>query len=142
MNEFLQRQEQIDMQPRAADSTGSNRLQQPRSEQSGGSKMPAWVCALQLRILYLTLLSLGRLDEAMKIVDDLEPLASKIGQVFDVAFCLSTRAWVEFGKAPDVAKLETGLWRVSNLNRKGGLPSGCFFRGTARSRRFFSWKLG
>jgi hypothetical protein len=53
------------------------------------------------------------LEEAVRIADVLEPLARKIGQSDSLVFCLTNRAWAEFGRAPDLAKLETGLQQVS-----------------------------
>jgi hypothetical protein len=82
------------------------------SEQSGGSEASPWQRALQLRILHQTLLYLGRPEEAVRIADELEPLARKIGQSFSVALCLSTRAWIEFGKVSDLAELETGFQQL------------------------------
>ena len=113
------------------------------SEQLGGSEAPPWQRALQLRILLQALLYLGRLEEALRIADELEPLARKIGQSFAVAFCLSTRAWVEFGKAPDLAKLETGFQQVSKSDQKAWFALlGSSLRGTTKSGRFLSRKLG
>ena len=82
------------------------------SEQLGGAEASPWQRAIQLRMLLWTLLYLGRLEEALRIVDELEPLAMKIGQSPSVAFCLSTRAWIDFGKLPDLAKLEAGFQRA------------------------------
>ncbi len=82
-------------------------------EQLGGSETPAWQRSLQLRVLHQTLLYLGRMEEALKMADELEPLASKIGDTFSFVRCLSTRAWTEFGKAPDLAKLETVMDQIS-----------------------------
>jgi tetratricopeptide (TPR) repeat protein len=92
------------------------------SEQLGRSQTPLWQHAQQLRILLQALLCLGRLEEALRIADELEPLAKKIGQSFAVAFCLSTRAWAEFGKVPDLAKLETGFQQVSKFDQKVWAP--------------------
>jgi tetratricopeptide (TPR) repeat protein len=75
-----------------------------------------------LRILLQALLCLGHLQEALRIADELEPLAKKIGQSFAVAFCLSTRAWAEFGKVPELAKLETGFPQVSKFDQKVWAP--------------------
>jgi tetratricopeptide (TPR) repeat protein len=83
------------------------------SERSGGSEATPWQRALQLRVLHQTLLYLGRLEETARITDQLETLARKIGQSYSVALCLSTRAWAEFGKVPDLAKLETSLLQIS-----------------------------
>jgi hypothetical protein len=88
------------------------------SEQLGGSEASPWQRALQLRILLWTLLYLGRLEEALRIADELEPLAMKIGQSLSVAFCLSTRAWTDFVKAPDLAKLGAGFQRVQKSERE------------------------
>jgi tetratricopeptide (TPR) repeat protein len=58
------------------------------------------------------------LEEALRIADELEPLAMKIGQSLSVAFCLSTRAWIDFGKAPDLAKLEAGFQLARKSERE------------------------
>ena len=82
-------------------------------KQLGGSDLPLWDRGLQLLCLYLALVYVGRLEEATRIADELEPLAIKIRQYLSVAFCLSTRAWIEFGKTPDLDKLEASFQRVS-----------------------------
>jgi len=83
-----------------------------RIEQLGASGASPWRRALQLRNLSQTFLYLGRFEEALKIADELEPLARKIGQAYEVAVCVSMRAWAEFAKAPDLAKLEIGFKQV------------------------------
>jgi tetratricopeptide (TPR) repeat protein len=88
------------------------------SEQAGGSEAPPWQRALQLRALHQTLLYLGRTEEAAGIANELEPLARKIGQSYSIALCLDTRAWVEFGQAPDLAKLGTDLQQFSESGQK------------------------
>jgi tetratricopeptide (TPR) repeat protein len=88
------------------------------SEQLGGAEVPPWPRALQLRVLHQILLSLGRPEEAFRIADVLEPLAMKIGQAYSIALCLSTRTWAEFGKEPDLTKLEAGLQEVSKSDAK------------------------
>jgi tetratricopeptide (TPR) repeat protein len=93
------------------------------SEQLGGPEASPWQRVLQLRILLWTLLYLGRLEEALRIADELEPLAMKIGQSLSVAFCLSTRAWIDFGKAPDLAKLEAGFQRVRKSEREASFAN-------------------
>jgi tetratricopeptide (TPR) repeat protein len=85
-----------------------------RCEQLAGLETSPRQRVLALRVLHQTLLYLGRPDEALRIADELEPLARKIGDIFSVTRCLSTRAWAEFGKAPDLANLETGLEQVSD----------------------------
>jgi eukaryotic-like serine/threonine-protein kinase len=80
-----------------------------RIEQLGASEASPWRQALQLRNLAQTFFYLGRREEALRIVDQLEPLAMRIGQAHEVAICVSMRAWTEFAKAPDFAKLEIGF---------------------------------
>jgi hypothetical protein len=75
-----------------------------------------------LLALHQALLHLGRPEEAVRIADELEPLASMIGQSLCAALCISTRAWVEFGKVPDLAKLETVLQQVSKSDQKAWYP--------------------
>jgi len=89
-----------------------------RSEQLLGSEAPPWQRALQLRVLHQTLLYLGRLEEAVRIVDVLEPLARKLGQAYSIALCLSTRTWADFAKVPDLAQLEAGFQQVSQSDQK------------------------
>ena len=82
-------------------------------EKAGGSAgAPPWDRAVQLQVLCQALLLLGRVEEGTRIIDELEPHAAKIGQSYSIARCLITRAWVEFGKAPDLAKLETVLQQL------------------------------
>jgi tetratricopeptide (TPR) repeat protein len=93
-----------------------------RSEQLGGSEAPPWQRALQLRVLHQTLLTLGRLEEAIRIADELEPLATKIGQAYSIALCLSTRTWLEFVRQPNLAKLDAGFQEVSKSDAKARFP--------------------
>ena len=78
-------------------------------EQLAGSDLPPWPRALHLFALHMALLHLGRVEEAIKIADQLEPLARKMGQFISLAFCAITRALIEFGKEPDLAKLEAAF---------------------------------
>ena len=83
-----------------------------RVEQLGASEVSPWQRAIDLRILQQILVCLGSMEEALRIADELEPLARKIGQSYEVALCVSVRAWAEFAKAPDLAKLKIGLEQV------------------------------
>jgi hypothetical protein len=85
-------------------------------DQAAGSEAPPWERAIELHCLYQTLLLFGRFDNAAKVRDGLEPLAMKIGQPFAIARCLITRAWLEFGKAADLAKLETAVQQALKSN--------------------------
>jgi tetratricopeptide (TPR) repeat protein len=82
------------------------------SEQLGGSEVSPSQRGAQLRVLQETLLNLGRPEEALRIVGQLEPLACKIGQPYSLVRCLSLREWVEFGKALDLVKLEAAFQQV------------------------------
>ncbi|MBV8137653.1 MAG: AAA family ATPase [Deltaproteobacteria bacterium] len=74
-------------------------------EQLAGSDQSPWHRARRLFALDLALLHLGRVEDAMRIADQLEPLARKMRQFIFVAFCGFIRALVEFGKEPDLGKL-------------------------------------
>jgi len=89
-----------------------------RSEQLGESEAPPWQHALQLAALHQTVLFLGRPEDTVRIADKLEPLARKIGQSVALALCLSGRAWLKFGKAPDLAQLETDIRQVSKPDQQ------------------------
>ena len=89
-----------------------------RSEKLGGPQASPWQRNIHLDVLHHTLLYLGRPEEAASIADVLEPLARKTGQSHLVGLCVSIRAWSEFGKAPDLAKLLTVLRQVSGSERK------------------------
>jgi hypothetical protein len=68
---------------------------------------PALAAFPAVASLHQTLLYLGRVDEAARIADDLDPI-----------FLARARAWIEFGKTPDLAKLETGLQQLSESSQK------------------------
>jgi tetratricopeptide (TPR) repeat protein len=89
-----------------------------RSEQLGGPQAPPWQRNIYLDVLHHTLLYLGRPEEAARIAELLEPSARKTGQSHLVGLCVSIRAWTEFGKAPDLAKLLTVMRQVSGTERK------------------------
>ena len=78
-------------------------------EQLAGSDLPPWHRARHLFALDYALLNLGRVEEAMKIADQLEPLARKIGHFIYLGFCAFARALIEFGKEPDLVKLEAAF---------------------------------
>jgi len=82
-------------------------------EKAGGSPgTPPWDRAVQSQVLCQTLLMLGRMEDGTRLLDELEPQATKIGQSYSIARCIITRAWVEFSKAPDLGKLEAVLQQL------------------------------
>jgi hypothetical protein len=87
-------------------------------EKSGGSEAPPWELAIELQQQYQILLLLGRLEDAARIRDELEPLATRIGQSYSIARCLILRAWLEFGKTPDLTKLKSVLQQVFKSDPK------------------------
>jgi tetratricopeptide (TPR) repeat protein len=103
------------------------------AEKSGGSEFRPWDRAVQLLVLYQSLLHLGRLDEAAKIRDELEPFANGIGQSYSIARCVITRAQVEFGQASDLGKFESVIHQVFKSDPK--VPYGFWdaFSGTQLS---------
>jgi predicted ATPase len=106
-----------------ARSTGSYQFLRLREAAADGQKArdteaPPWERTIELQYLYQSLLFLGRLDDAARVRDELEPLAAKIGQSYSILRCQITRAWLEFGEAPDLAKLEITLQQVLKSDRK------------------------
>jgi tetratricopeptide (TPR) repeat protein len=85
-------------------------------EKAGSAETGPWERAVNLQYLCQTLLCLGRLDEAAKIRDELEPLATRMNQSYSIARCRVTRAELEFGKTPDLSKLETVLQQTLKLD--------------------------
>src|SRR5262249_22034265 len=81
-------------------------------QEAEDTEAPPWERAIERQYLYQSLLFLGRLEDAARIRDELEPLAAKIGQSYSILRCRLTRAWLEFGEAPDLSKLETVLHQV------------------------------
>jgi tetratricopeptide (TPR) repeat protein len=93
-----------------------------QSQQADGTDAPAFQRALQLRVLYPALVYLGRTEEAARLADVIEPFARKIGQSFPIALCRTVAAWTDFGKEPDLAKLETRLHAVLKPEDAAQLP--------------------
>jgi tetratricopeptide (TPR) repeat protein len=85
-------------------------------EKAVSAETGPWERAINLQYLCQTLLCLGRLDEAAKIRDELEPLATRMNQSYSIERCRVTRAELEFGKSPDLSKLETVLQQTLNLD--------------------------
>jgi hypothetical protein len=64
------------------------------------------------------LLLLGRREEAARVVDELEPLSTRIGQSYSTERCIVTRAWVDFGQTGDLAKLDSVLRQLFSPDSK------------------------
>jgi tetratricopeptide (TPR) repeat protein len=88
------------------------------SEKFRGSDAPPWEGAITQMLLCQALLFLGRMDDSAKVRDELEPLATKIGQSYSAARCLIIRAWVDFGTTPELASLESVLRQVFESDPK------------------------
>jgi hypothetical protein len=58
------------------------------------------------------------MQEATVIAEELEPLANSLGQSYSIARSLITGAWLEFGKTPDLARLENLLLQVFKSDPK------------------------
>ncbi len=65
---------------------------------------------------------LGRSREASRITTELDPLARTLGDLNYVAACIWTKAWTEFGRAPDLARLEAQLGEGLEIGRGGRIP--------------------
>jgi hypothetical protein len=81
-------------------------------QEAADTEAPPWERTIERQYLYQSLLFLGRLEDAARVRDELEPLAAKIGQSYSILRCRLTRAWLEFGEAPDLSKFETVLHQV------------------------------
>jgi len=73
-----------------------------------GRKAP-WEQVVRSHVVIEALLFLGRFEEAVGIAGTLEPLARKVAHPVAVANCHWARAWSQFGREPDLSKLETDL---------------------------------
>jgi tetratricopeptide (TPR) repeat protein len=96
-------------------------------EQAGTAETGPWERAVNLQYICQTLLCLGRLDDAAKIRDELEPLATRMNQSYSIARCLIGGAWVEFGKEPDLDELENVLQQALKTDPKGPFFWDVFF---------------
>jgi len=91
-------------------------------EQMGGSDAPPWLRAVELRALYPALVYLGRTKEAARVANELEAFARKTSQSFPIALSRTVNAWAEFGKAPELARLETELRKALNPEQTAQFP--------------------
>ena len=87
-------------------------------EKLDASASPPSQRIVQLRVLHQALVYLGRLEEALRIADQLEDVAKKSGQLYSFEVCRSSRAWIEFARAPDLARLESDFQQVSRSDQR------------------------
>ena len=92
------------------------------SERLGGSALPPWQHAMASLCLHVALLQAARPEEALRIAEELEPEARKIGHSLSVSYLVATRAWIDFGKAPDLTKLEAGFQRPPKSDQDASFP--------------------
>jgi tetratricopeptide (TPR) repeat protein len=76
-----------------------------------------WTHSIALARVMLSLYHLGRPDRALRIGVELEPLARGVGQLAVLSFCVSTQAWAEFGREPDLAILDGKIRNDVTVNR-------------------------
>jgi hypothetical protein len=93
-----------------------------RSASAGETAGAPWSRAIGLSRVQTALHHLGRNQEATVVARELEPLARKLGHFAALSFCIWTRAWAEFGKQPDFARLHKQLAEDLELNRTARIP--------------------
>lgn len=96
-------------------------LEESREIEFMHAESSLWVRARQLCWTQYTLYDLGRLNEATAIGKELEPLATKIGHVAALSFCVRIGAWTEFGREPNLSRLAKHLEADLDANRTAGL---------------------
>jgi tetratricopeptide (TPR) repeat protein len=92
-----------------------------RSVEMSNPQSSPWTHALALSIEMRALYQMGKPDQALKIAIELEPLARSVGQLAALTFCISIRAWAEFGRFPDLAMLGRRIRDDLALNRAASL---------------------
>jgi tetratricopeptide (TPR) repeat protein len=85
------------------------------ADRSRDSEMSLWERAVHVHIHFQILLLLGRIEEAVKIRNEAEALATRIGQSYSIARILISEAWLEFGQSADLGKLEAVIGAVLKL---------------------------
>jgi tetratricopeptide (TPR) repeat protein len=80
-----------------------------------------WPRTLRLCWTQCALYHLGRVEEATRVGDELEPVAVRIGNVAALSYCLRIKAWTEFGKRSDLIQLNDRLQADLEANQSAGL---------------------
>jgi tetratricopeptide (TPR) repeat protein len=93
-----------------------------KSLESSQSESVPWVRAIALNEQMMALHRAGRVEDASRVCKELEPIARKIGHVGFLATCIWTHAWAEFGKVPDLMKLEAQLGEGVEMCRTARVP--------------------
>jgi tetratricopeptide (TPR) repeat protein len=93
-----------------------------RSASAGETAGAPWSRAIGLSRVQTALHHLGRNEEAAAVARELEPLARKLGHFAALSFSIWTRAWAEFGKQPDFARLQKQLAEDLEINRTARIP--------------------
>ena len=94
-----------------------------KSGQLIGVDRNAWAEAQRLCWLQFTHYHAGNTQAGDEIGAELEPLAKKVRHFAMLSVCLRSRAWAEFGKAPDLAMLEEKLDRALEIDRSANLEA-------------------
>jgi tetratricopeptide (TPR) repeat protein len=81
----------------------------------------AWIRAEQLLWYKATLVNLGRMQEADQVDQELEPLAISIGHLPALSSCRRTRAWTEFWRQPNLARLEDRMREILDAQTESGM---------------------
>jgi tetratricopeptide (TPR) repeat protein len=80
-----------------------------------------WPRAQRLCWMQTSLYHLGRVQEAAKAGEELQPLATRIGHVGALSYCRRLEAWTNFGKQPDLIQLANKLQKDLDANMAAGL---------------------
>jgi tetratricopeptide (TPR) repeat protein len=82
-----------------------------------GTERSPWAQVQRLFWTQCALFHLGRMTEAYKIREELEPLAKKIGHFAVLLHSARMARWTEFGKQPDLIQLKADLQRDLATNQ-------------------------
>jgi len=93
-----------------------------KSAELSNAKDSPWTHAIALSRVMLSDYHLGDIDEAAKIGAELEPIAHRAGQIAALSYCVSTSAWIEFGRGPDLATLDRRIRKILAINRSARTP--------------------
>ena len=94
-----------------------------KSGQLIGVDRNAWAEAQRLCWLQFAHYHAGNTQEGDEIGAELEPLAKKVRHFAMLSVCLRSRAWAEFGKAPDLRVLEEKVDRALEIDRSVNLEA-------------------